>query len=110
MAGATLVGYYGFPPVHDLAGLAHTIGYYNGGMSIGVAACRTMLPDPGRYAQCLRDAFAELGASLGVDLAGSERRRPAVFEAPWAVVSRARRSRRPPAKPGRPKRGAAAAA
>jgi WS/DGAT/MGAT family acyltransferase len=110
MAGATLVGYYGFPPVHDLAGLAHTIGYYNGTMSIGVAACRTMLPDPARYAQCLRDACAELGDALGVPIAGGTRPAPAVLEAPRIVPLRARRGGRPPGKPGRSKRAAAATA
>ena len=110
MAGATLVGYYGFPPVHDLAGLAHTIGYYNGAMSISVAACRTMLPDPARYAQCLRDAFAELGDALGVRLASGERAGPAAREASRALALLTRRGRRPSAKPGRSKRGPAATA
>ena len=96
MAGATLVGYYGFPPVHDLAGLAHTVGYYNGAMTIGVAACRTMLPDPARYAQCLRDAYAELGDALGVRLAGRappgargarDRARPRAAHAPRAAAA-----------------------
>jgi diacylglycerol O-acyltransferase / wax synthase len=110
MAGATLVGYYGFPPVHDLAGLAHAIGYYNGAMSIGVAACRTMLPDPARYAQCLRDACADLAEALGVQLAGSERRSVSVAEIPRGAALRARKGRRTPGQPGRAKRDAAAAA
>lgn len=74
LAGARLVGYYGFSVVHDLAGLAHVVGYYDGAMTIGVTACRTMLPDPGRYAECLRDAYAELRAALGVGDAHSASR------------------------------------
>jgi diacylglycerol O-acyltransferase / wax synthase len=109
MAGATLVGYYGFPPVHDLAGLAHAIGYYNGTMTISVAACRAMLPDPARYAQCLRDAFVELGDALGVQVAGSAPPGRAAREASRALALLTRRARRAPAKPGRAKRAAAAA-
>ncbi len=66
MAGARLVAYYGQAAVHDVAGLAHVIGYYHGAMTIGVSACRTMLPDPARYADCLRASCDELGAALGV--------------------------------------------
>ncbi len=110
MAGATLVGYYGFPPVHDLAGLSHTVGYYNGTLTIGVAACRAMLPDPARYAQCLRDAYVELGDALGVRLAGSAPPEPAARETARALALLTRRGRRPPAKPDRSKRAAATAA
>ena len=101
MAGATLVGYYGFPPVHDLAGLAHTIGYYNGAMSISVAACRAMLPDPERYAQCLRDAFVELGAALGVPLASGLRAEMAARETSRSLALLTRRGRRPAPKASR---------
>jgi diacylglycerol O-acyltransferase / wax synthase len=66
MAGARLVGYYGLSAVHDLAGLGHIVAYYDRAMTIGVTACRTMLPDPARYAECLRDAYAELGRAVGV--------------------------------------------
>ena len=110
MAGATLVGYYGFPPVHDLAGLAHAVGYYNRTMTISVAACRTMLPDPARYAQCLREAFVELGDALGVQLAGSEPEGLAAREVSRALALLTRRGRRTPAAPGRAKRVAAASA
>ena len=108
MAGATLVGYYGFPPVHDLAGLAHTIGYYNGAMSISVTACRAMLPDPARYAQCLRDACIELGEALGVALASGEWPAVPVPETPRVVALHAWRGRRGQGNPARSKRGAAA--
>jgi hypothetical protein len=96
LAGATLVRYYGFAPVHDLAGLAHTVGYYNGMMTIGFAACRAMLPDHERYAQCLERAHAELAEALGVDRA--ERR-----VAPLPALAR-----RPPARGGRSRRATTA--
>jgi diacylglycerol O-acyltransferase len=65
-AGAPLVGYYGLSAIHDLAGLAHVIGQYHGGVTIGVTACRTMLPDPGRYAARLYEAYDELADALGM--------------------------------------------
>ena len=69
MAGARLARFYGFAAVHDLAGLAHAVCYYSGTLSISISACRAMLPDPGRYAQCLRNALADLGDALGVAVA-----------------------------------------
>jgi WS/DGAT/MGAT family acyltransferase len=108
LAGARLVGYYGFSVVHDLAGLAHVVGYYDGAMTIGVTACRTMLPDPGRYAQCLRDAYAELGAALGVGEGHSASRQrkgaswssyrepTTIFSIPSAVASQPRGGARDP--------------
>jgi diacylglycerol O-acyltransferase len=65
-AGAPLVGYYGLSVIHDLAGLAHVIGQYGGAVTIGVTACRAMLPDPGRYAACLHEAYDELADALGL--------------------------------------------
>jgi WS/DGAT/MGAT family acyltransferase len=110
MAGASLVGYYGFAPVHDLAGLAHTVAYYNGTLSISVAACRPMLPDPARYAQCLRDACAELGEALGVQVADLAARRRGGSDAHEVIPLRTWHSRRSPATPGASKRRAATAA
>lgn len=65
-AGAPLVGYYGLAVIHDLAGLAHVIGQYHGAVTIGVTACRSMLPDPGRYAARLHEAYDELAEALGM--------------------------------------------
>ena len=65
-AGAPLVGYYCLSVIHDLAGLAHVIGQYHGGVTIGVTACRAMMPDPARYAACLYEAYDELADALGL--------------------------------------------
>jgi len=67
LAGARLVGYYGLPSLHEVNGLAHVIGTYNGTLTIGVTACRTMLPDPARYSAALERAFADLQGALEVE-------------------------------------------
>ncbi|MGH6624715.1 MAG: wax ester/triacylglycerol synthase domain-containing protein, partial [Burkholderiaceae bacterium] len=36
LAGARLVGYYGLPSLHEVSGLAHVIGTYDGALTIGV--------------------------------------------------------------------------
>ncbi len=77
-AGAPLVGYYGLSVVHDLAGLAHVIGRYHGTVTIGVTACRAMLPDPARYAAYLYEAYDELADALGMR---SDHRHAAAVEA-----------------------------
>ena len=98
-AGAPLVGYYGLSVIHDLAGLAHIVGQYHGAVTIGVTACRAMLPDPGRYAACLYEAYDELADALGLR---TDHRHAALVE------SRARRHAVP--IPGRTQRQGAAAA
>jgi diacylglycerol O-acyltransferase / wax synthase len=65
-AGAPLVGFYALSAIHDLAGLAHVVGQYHGGVTIGVTACRAMMPDPGRYAARLYEAYDELADELGL--------------------------------------------
>jgi diacylglycerol O-acyltransferase / wax synthase len=84
-AGAPLVGYYGLSVIHDLAGLAHVVGQYHGAVTIGVTACRTMMPDPGRYAACLYEAYDELADALGLR---TDHRHEAMVEshARWQVV------------------------
>jgi WS/DGAT/MGAT family acyltransferase len=66
LAGARLIGFYGLASVHDLAGLAHIVGYFGSDVTISVTACRTMLPDPARYAQALRDAYDDLARAAGL--------------------------------------------
>ena len=98
-AGAPLVGFYALSAIHDLAGLAHIVGQYHGGVTIGVTACRAMMPDPGRYAACLYEAYDELADELGLR---TDHRHDALVE------SRARRQVVPMQE--RPKRHDTAAA
>ena len=58
--GAQLVRGWGLGPCTDGNGLFHSIGSYCGEVYIGVTCCRTMMPDPAHYAECLRESFAEL--------------------------------------------------
>ena len=58
--GAKLVRGWGLGPCTDGNGLFHSIGSYCGELYIGVTCCRNMMPDPERYAECLRESFAEL--------------------------------------------------
>jgi hypothetical protein len=99
-AGAPLVAYYGFSVIHDLAGIAHVVGQYHGAVTIGITACRAMLPDPGRYVACLHEAYDELAAALRLR---TDHRQEALVEI--------RGGRRHVPMPGAaPREGAAAAA
>ena len=59
-AGARLVTNYGIGIPHDGMGLMHGIGSYCGELTIGVAACREMLPDPHFYADCISRSYRAL--------------------------------------------------
>ena len=107
-AGAPLVGYYGLAVLHDLAGLAHVVGQYHGSVTIGVTACRSMLPDPGRYAAYLYEAYDELADALGLR---TDHRHEALVElharrnfAP--MPARAKRQKHRPKSEALPRRGA----
>jgi diacylglycerol O-acyltransferase len=65
LAGARLADYYGFAPLDDRLGLTHVVARYHGNLTIGVTACRAMMPDPAFYAVCLRASFTELLRSAG---------------------------------------------
>lgn len=92
LAGARLIAFHGLAAVHDLAGLGHIIGYFGSTVTISVTACRTMLPDPARYGQCLRDSFAELAAAVGAPRRSRGRR--AVSAVPLARPAIGRRRTR----------------
>ena len=64
-AGARLVHFYPVSIATDYVGLNHTGFSYNGVMWICVVACRNMMPDPGFYADCLRESASELFAAIG---------------------------------------------
>jgi diacylglycerol O-acyltransferase / wax synthase len=63
-AGAEIVHDFGTGPVIDSNGLFHAIKSYHGEMTIGVTACREMMPDPAVYSECLRASYAELHKAL----------------------------------------------
>ncbi len=65
-AGARLITNYGVGIPHDGMGLMHGIGSYCGELTIGVTACREMMPDPHFYADCLTRSYRALKhATLG---------------------------------------------
>ncbi|MDH3372652.1 MAG: WSD1 family O-acyltransferase [Gammaproteobacteria bacterium] len=60
--GARHVRGWGLGPCVDGNGLFHAVGSYCGELNIGVTCCRVMMSDPSRYADLLRESFAELDA------------------------------------------------
>ncbi|MFT3776966.1 MAG: wax ester/triacylglycerol synthase family O-acyltransferase [Ottowia sp.] len=46
-------------PVRDGMGLAFAVTRYEGLVNISPTACRELVPDPERFAQCLRDSFQD---------------------------------------------------
>jgi WS/DGAT/MGAT family acyltransferase len=58
--GARMVALHGLGPVMDGMGLIHPVFSYAGRISVAVTACRTQMPDPGFYADCLQRSFDEL--------------------------------------------------
>jgi len=63
MAGARLVNYAPISIAVDGMGLNVTGFSYAGTMWICAVSCREMLPDPGFFADCMRESFAELKAA-----------------------------------------------
>ena len=63
-AGATLVTQYGFGPIFDGMGLIFPIFSYNGQLTISIVSCRTMVPDPGFFAECLQQSYDDLRAAV----------------------------------------------
>lgn len=61
--GARLVSTYGMGPVMDGMGLIHPVLSFSGRLSISATSCRTMMPDPGFYADCLQASFDDLYAA-----------------------------------------------
>jgi WS/DGAT/MGAT family acyltransferase len=103
LAGAQMVA---FAPVsiamHGL-GLNVTGFSYHGRMWVCVVACREMMPDPGFFADCLREAFAELVAAAEV-LPEADRKAKAVRPA------HGRKRRKGTGEKAAPRRGARARA
>ena len=78
-AGAELVDALAVGPVIDRCGIFHTAFSLGDRLSIGVTACREMLPDPGFYADCIAWSFEEL---RDVALAQYEAKKTARKKAP----------------------------
>jgi WS/DGAT/MGAT family acyltransferase len=64
VAGARLVHFYPVSIATDYVGLNHTAFSYHGVMWISAVACRNMMPDPGFYADCLRESFESLMSAV----------------------------------------------
>ena len=62
MGGAEVVRSYGLGPCADGLGLFHAVTSYNGQICVSFQACRTQLPDPAVYEQCLDEVYRELQA------------------------------------------------
>lgn len=79
LAGARLARLYPVSAIADGQGLNLTAVSYDGVLSVCAVACRNMLPDPGFFADCLREAFLELAAATEAKVkpAPRARRRPA---------------------------------
>ena len=92
MAGARLVNYAPISIVIDGMGLNCTGFSYHGTMWICAVSCREMLPDPARFADCLRESFADLKQAAARSAAESA--------AESVPVASARAARRAPAKAG----------
>ncbi|MGI9232865.1 MAG: wax ester/triacylglycerol synthase family O-acyltransferase [Woeseiaceae bacterium] len=60
LCGAKLVGFTGMGIVLDKLALAHTVTDYDGQLAIAAVSDRSIMPDPGYYAECLQLAFDEL--------------------------------------------------
>ncbi len=58
--GSQMVANYGLGPCVHGVGLFQPVLSYNGQLTISAVACRTMMPDPAFYCQCLQESFDEL--------------------------------------------------
>lgn len=62
--GCKMVNIYGMGPPAGGLGLFQVVFSYNGEVTIGIACCRDMMPDPGRYVKALQQSFDELQQQL----------------------------------------------
>jgi WS/DGAT/MGAT family acyltransferase len=63
LAGARLHMLMGLGPLVDMSGLFHAVISGMGKISINFISCRSMIPDPDVYKQCLVDSYEELEQS-----------------------------------------------
>ena len=97
LQGARLTYVSAIMPISDGMGLVFSVTSYADMIVISFTACYEQVPDPGVFAQCLRDSFQEYLAR--VRSAARRKPRPAAAKAP-----RARPGSRPPrhAEPAAP--------
>ncbi len=117
LAGARMVAFAPVSIALNGLGLNVTGFSYAGTMWVCSVACREMMPDPGFFADCLREAFAELaaaadalpaeGESQAVSTGRAGKRKPAAGAAKRKKRSAAKRPR-PAARKKRGKTGRAA--
>ena len=60
LCGARMSYFSAMLPISDGLGLAFAVTSYDGKIVISPTSCRELMPDPERFAQCLRDAFQDL--------------------------------------------------
>ena len=63
-AGAKMLAFHGAGICYDTVGLFHIIFSYNGKISISFTSCLEMMPDPERYASCLKRTVEEMKKKL----------------------------------------------
>lgn len=69
-AGSKLIGLYGMLCLVDGVKLGHVIHSYCGEVTVNFTACRSAVPDPDFYSQCIQDSFdAHLAAAISVETA-----------------------------------------
>ncbi len=62
-AGARLVSMIGMGPIGDSLGLINVVTSYVDELVVAATSCRSMMPDPAFYAECLQGSFDELAAA-----------------------------------------------
>jgi hypothetical protein len=95
MAGARLVNFAPVSIAIDGLGLNVTGFSYNGMLWLCAVSCRDMMPDPGFFAECLRENFAALEAGAVRAATHNATPMPASAAATQARKPRAARRRVP---------------
>ncbi|MBL8385900.1 MAG: wax ester/triacylglycerol synthase family O-acyltransferase [Burkholderiales bacterium] len=59
LCGARMTYFSAIMPIADGMGLVFAVTSYDGRIIISPTSCRELMPDPARFAQCIRDSFQE---------------------------------------------------
>jgi hypothetical protein len=93
LCGARMSYFSAMLPISDGLGLAFAVTSYDGRIIISPTSCRELMPDPERFAQCLRDSFQELLAlsptppPAPTPARGPRTRKPLAAKAPRPAAS-----------------------